>query len=116
MEVKDLVVLEVCLSLKRYCPSRFMDCLHFQTVIDITEATASFKHFRLAFCKISSERILSESFVLVMVLAVALMALLISSVTPMQDLSSFVNQIGIVTGQAARILPMRSPLAKVLNK
>ena len=55
-----------------------MDCFDFQTVTAVTEATASFRHLRLAFCKVTSERILSLSLVLVIALAVALMDLLIS--------------------------------------
>ena len=62
-----------------------MDCFDFQTVTAVTEATASFRHLRLAFCKVTSERILSLSLVLVIALAVALMDLLISSITPIDS-------------------------------
>ena len=86
-----------------------MDCLAFHTVTATIEATASFKHFKLALCKTSSEQTLSDSFVLVMVCAVAFMALLISSVTPALHLSSLLSLTGIVTGQAAKILRVREP-------
>ena len=71
-----------------------MDCFDFQTVTAVTEATASFRHLRLAFCKVTSERILSLSLVLVIALAVALMDLLISSVIVMKHLSSSCNFTG----------------------
>ena len=66
------------LSLKRHCPSRFMDCLDFHTVVAIIDATLSLRHLSLAFCKTFSEGIFSESLVLVIVLAVDLIALLMS--------------------------------------
>ena len=56
-------------------------------MIAIMEATDSFKHLRLALLRISSEQILSEIFVFVIVRAAALMALLISSVTVIPYLS-----------------------------
>ena len=93
-----------------------MDSFDFHTVIAMIEATLSFKHFKFAFCNTSSDRILSESLVLVMDRAVALIALLISSVIPMNDLSSIFNLIGIVTGHDAKILPMSRPLANVVNR
>ena len=74
-------------SLNKHCPIGFMDCLDFQTVTAITDAADSFRHFRFAFLRTSSERILSESLVLVMEPAVAFIDLLISSVTPIKDLS-----------------------------
>ena len=45
-----------------------------------------------------------------------LMALLISSVTVFEPLSSGSSLIGIVAGEAARILPINNPLAKVDNR
>ena len=93
-----------------------MDCLAFHTVKAVTEATDSFRHFSLALCKISSERFLSESLVFVMVRAVALILLLICSVTTIQDLSSSCSQTGMVTGQADKILPINKPFAKVASK
>ena len=81
-----------------------MDCLAFHTVIAVIDATASFRHLRFAFRMSSSERILSESFVLVMVRAVAFMDLLISSVMVILDLSSWFNLTGIVSGQAHHLL------------
>ena len=92
-----------------------MVCLEFQTVTAVIDATASFRHFKLAFRKVSSERILSDSFVFVMVRAVALMALLISSVTLTRDQSSFFNLTGIVSGHADRILPISNPFANVVR-
>ena len=92
-----------------------MDCLDFQTVTAIIDATASFRHFKLALCNMSSERILSESFVFAIVRAVALMALLISSVTHTNDRSSLFSLTGIVSGQAERILPMSNPFANVFK-
>ena len=92
-----------------------MVCFDFQTVMAIIEATASFRHLSLAFCKVTSERILSQSLVLVIDRAVDLMALLISSVIPIHNLSSLFNLMGMVTGHAERILPMRSPFAKVVK-
>ena len=65
MELVDLVDLRLGLSWKRHCPSGFMDCLDFHTVTAVIEATASFRHFRLTLHRAFSERILSESFVLV---------------------------------------------------
>ena len=93
----------------------YMNCLDFHTVKAVTDATASFRHFKPALCKMTSERTFSESFVLVMVLAVALIALLISSVMLIKDLSSLFNFTGIVTGQAAKIFPITKPLANVDN-
>ena len=78
------------------------------------EATDSFKHLRLALLRISSEQILSEIFVFVIVRAAALMALLISSVTVIPYLSLILSLTGIVNGQAAKILPMSRPFAKVI--
>ena len=52
-------------SLKRQRPRGSMDCLDFQTVKAVMEATASFRHFIFALCRVTSERILSVSFVLV---------------------------------------------------
>ena len=45
-EDTDLVVLTLDFSLTRHCPSGFMDCLDFQTVTAIIEATASLRHLR----------------------------------------------------------------------
>ena len=56
---------------------------------------------------------LSESFDFVMVHAVALRPLFISSVTLIQNLSSLFILMGIFTGEAARVLPMSSPFARV---
>ena len=58
---------------------------------------------------------LSESLDFVMVCAVALMALFISSVTPIQKLLSLFSFMGIFIGEAARILPMSSPFARVVS-
>ena len=92
-----------------------MDCLAFHTVVAIIEPTDSFRHLRFAFLSTSSEWILSLSFVLVMVLAVALMALLMSSVTPMHDLSILFKFNGIVAGQEDRIFPISRPFAMVVK-
>ena len=82
---------EFCLTQQTLCasqmlnkghPNGFIDCLAFQTVMATTEATASFRHFRLAFLRISVDRILSESFDFVIVRAVDLIDLFISSKTP----------------------------------
>jgi len=59
-----------------------MNVFAFQTVTAVVIATASFRHLRPDFCRRTSERILSESFDFVIVRAVAFMALLMSSVTP----------------------------------
>ena len=93
-----------------------MDCFDFQTVTAVIHATASLRHLRFAFSRVSSDQILSESLVLVIVRAVALMDLLISSVTPIHVLSSSFSLMGMVTGQALRILPMRMPCANLVNK
>ena len=115
VEDADLVDLRFGVSLKRRCPSGFMECLAFHTVVATIEATASFKHLRFALCRITSERTLSESLVFVMVRAVALMHLLISSVKTILDLSSLSSLTGMVTEHADRILPISKPLAKVDN-
>ena len=65
-----------------------MDCFDFQTVTAMIEATASLRHLRPAFRKTSTDWILSESLVLVMVRAEDFMALLISSVMTILSLSS----------------------------
>ena len=78
-----------------------MDCLDFHNVTAIIEATASFKHFSLAFQSTGSDGILSNSLVLVMVRATALMDLLMSSVTPIRDRFSSLSLIGIVAHQQA---------------
>ena len=92
-----------------------MDCFDFQAVTAAIEATASLRHFRLALCRMTSDRTLSESLVFVMIRAAAFMVLLISSVIPILDLSSLLNLKGIVTGQDAKIFPINSPFANVDN-
>ena len=114
MEDADLVVLRLVVSLKRHLPSGFMECLAFHTVHAIMEATASFRHLRLALRRTTSELTLSESLVLVMVRAVDFIHLLISSVTT-HVLSSLFSLTGIVTEQADKIFPIRRPFAKVDN-
>ena len=47
-EASDLVVLKVDFSLNKSWPRGFISCQHFQTVTAVTEATASFRHFRLS--------------------------------------------------------------------
>ena len=89
--------------------------LAFHTVIATIEATASFKHLRLAFRRTSTEDTLSESLVRVMVRAVDLIALFISSVILMHDLSSLVSLNGIVTAHEDRIFPISNPFAKVTS-
>ena len=79
----------------------------------LIEATASFRHFRFALSRTTSERTLSDSFALVIVRAVALISLFISSVTLMHILSSSLSLIGIATWQAAKILPINRPFANV---
>ena len=82
----------VCLffgfSEKSLTPKGFISCLHFHTRVAITEAVASFKQRSPDLASITSERILSESLVLVMVRAAYLIALLISSVIVIEFLSS----------------------------
>ena len=109
----NLVILAFSFLEKRSTPNGFIACFDFQTKTAIAEAAASFKQRILAFVRITSECILSDSLVLVMVRAVALIALLISSVTVFEPLSSGSSLIGIVAGEAARIFPINSPLAKV---
>ena len=70
-EYIDLVLIRFGLFLKRRQPSRFINFLAFHTVTAIIDATASLRHFRLALARTSSERILSESSVFVIVCAVA---------------------------------------------
>ena len=48
-EDTNLVFLKLGCSLKRHFPKGFMDCFAFQTVIAVIEATASLRHFSLAF-------------------------------------------------------------------
>ena len=59
-----------------------MTVFDFQTETAVILATASFRHLRPAFCRRTSEQILSDSLDFVIVRAVALMALFMSSVTP----------------------------------
>ena len=59
-----------------------MTVFDFQTETAVILATASFRHLRPAFCRRTSEQILSDSLDFVIVQAVALMALFMSSVTP----------------------------------
>ena len=117
-EVADLVHFNFSRCLNRQRPSGFMDCLDFQTVTAMIEATASLRHLRLALSSTVSLRTLSESLVLVIVRAVDFMAILISSVIPMvpKYLSSSLSQTGIVRGHAAKILPINRPFAKVASK
>ena len=86
-ESASLVFLTLSFLEKRSTPKGFITCLDFQVRTAIVEAAASFKHRILAFERITSERILSESLVFVIVRAVALMALLISSVVVLETLS-----------------------------
>ena len=116
LEFVNLVVLAHVFFLKRQHPSGSIVCLDFQTVTAVTEATASFRHFKLAFLRTSSDRILSESLDFVIVRAVAFMALLISSKTPLHVLSSLDIWTGIVAGQEDRIFPMRIAFANVASK
>ena len=76
------LVFRLCsFSGNRRSPKGFIVCFAFQVRIAIADATASFRQQILAFVRTTSDRSLSESLVLVMERAVALMALLISSVT-----------------------------------
>ena len=93
-----------------------MDCFDFQTVIAVIEATASLRHLRFAFLKTSSEQILSDNLVFVIVRAEDLMALFISSMTTTFCLSSLVILSGMVIGQAANILPINKPFVNRASK
>ena len=112
-ELASLVFLTLSFLKKRSCPKGFITCLDFQIRTAIVEAATSFNHRILAFESTTSERILSESLVLVIVRAVALMALLISLVMVIEFLSSWSSLIGMVAGAAARILPINKPFANV---
>ena len=101
---------------KRRVPKGFIDILDFQTKMVITDAVASFRLRSPAFERTDSEHTLSESFVFVIDRAALLIALLISSVTVIKFLSSVSILIGIVAGAAARILPIKIPLVRVVNK
>ena len=78
--------IKIGFSGKRQFPSGFIERLDFQTVVAMIEATASLRHLRPAFLRTSSEQILSDSLVLVIVRAVDFMAKLISSVMQTLDL------------------------------
>ena len=93
-----------------------MYCRHFHTLTAVIEAKASFKHFKLALRRTSSEQTLSDNFDFAMVRAVALIALLISSVKLMQVRSSLFSLKGIVAWQEAKILPISRPLESVDSK
>ena len=112
----DRVDLKDCLSWNRQCPRGFMACFDFQTVTATMDATASFRHLRFAFCSMTSERTLSEGLVFVMVRAVFLIALLMSSVTLIKVLSSLLNLTGIVSGHVERIFPISKPFANVVKR
>ena len=116
LDSANLVFLEFSFFEKRSTPKGFISCLDFQIKTAIAVAAASFRQRILALERITSDRILSDNLVLVMMRAVALMALLISSVTVFEPLSSGSSLIGIVAGEAARILPINNPLAKVDNR
>jgi hypothetical protein len=103
-------------SEKRCTPKGFISCLDFQTMTAIADAVASFRQRSPAFERVISERILSESFVLVMERAADLMALFISSVIVFEPVSSGSILIGMVAGAAARILPIKSPFANVARR
>ena len=103
----DLVSLMFSLLEKRITPQEFINFFDFKIKTAIAEAAASFRQRILALERITSERILSESLVFVMVRAVALMALFISSVLIFEPLSSMFSLIGIVAGAAARIFPIK---------
>ena len=77
---------------------------------------ASFKLQSPAFERTDSDRTLSESFILVIEKAAHLIALLISSVTLFEFLSPKSSRTGIVAGAAARILPIKIPLVKVVKR
>ena len=109
----DLILV---LSWNRRLPSRIMVFFAFHTLKAIMEATDKFKHLRLAFCRTFSVQTLSESLVLVMVWAVALMALLISSVAPIKAMSSLFSLIGGVTEHPAKILTIRRLFVKVAKR
>ena len=115
-EEVDLVDFRYGLFWNNCCPRGFIDLSDFQTVVAVIEATASLRHLSLAFFSTFSERTLSHNLVLVIERATDLMALFISSVTQMLVLSSLCSLIGIVTGQAASILPISKPCAKVTNR
>ena len=93
-----------------------MKCLDFQVKMAIDEAVISFRHLSPALVRILSEQILSESFVRVIVRAVDLIVLLISSVMVIKFLSSGSILIGMAAGAEARILPINSLFAKLVNK
>ena len=57
----DLVHCKLGFSRKRLCPRGSMNVFDFHTVTAVILATASFKHLRPAFCRRTSEWILSES-------------------------------------------------------
>lgn len=115
-DMVDLVDLNLSLSRNKQSPSGFIDCFDFQTVVAVIAATASLRHLRFALARTSSDQTLSDNFVLVMVRAADFMALFMSSVTLMEYLSLSLILRGIVIGQAAKILPISKPLAKVDNR
>ena len=112
----NLVFLLNFLSEKRRIRKGFISRLDFQTKVAIVEAVISLRQQSPAFDRMISERTLSESFIFVIDRAAHFMALLISSVIVIDPLSSKSILIGIVAAAAARILPIKSPFAKVVSK
>ena len=90
--------------------------MDFHSKIAIAEDVASFKPRSPAFERTNSDRTLSASFILVIARAGHLIALLISPVTMFKFLSSKSSHTSIVAGAAARILPIKIPLVKVVKR
>jgi hypothetical protein len=87
------------------------------TKVAMVTETALVRLFSPAFDKVTSDLTLSVNLVRVMVLAVALIALSISSKIPVSyGLSLGSIQIGIAAGAAARILPIRKPFENGLSR